>query len=559
MFVRITVAIAVLLGASIPTPAAAAKDPVADSWSAVGTFRTADGWYASPVHASVLPSGKILFIGIAYQADPATPTTRLRRVSWLFDPPAAGAPIPASTTIDELAQPAEYTDVNDGTSVVSDDLICAAQVLDAQGRLITAGGTRSFTNLKTGTYVVFGLPYLTRYDQAGWVRTKQLLGHGTYGKPSRWYPTATRLPSGKILIIGGLEMINKLDPAKPSATFNTTLETYDPVTGAQELVSTRTQTPPEIHARDYAHSFVLPYPQAAKDLLIIGESGRPVVGKSTTPGSYATLPRPRPGGSDPSPNYGASTVQLPMRTIDNQWGYRNGSVLTVSGTMDTPNVHSGDVFDVLTGAWRSPRIELTTPRHHPSTVLLPDGRVLVINGHDMMGDLGVQRAQYIDPRNHWAVTTGATPSGVVRGYHSVAVLLPDGRVFVGGGRDQVTETSREKPTWQIYQPDYPTGAAPSLVATPPQLDYGSVFQVSAVGPESSELLLLGLGSMTHSFDLSQREVQLPIAKTYSNDQGARLSIVGAPANAHVAPPGYYWLYGLSASGAPSSAKLVHVG
>jgi len=36
-------------------------------------------------------------------------------------------------------------------------------------------------------------------------------------------------------------------------------------------------------------------------------------------------------------------------------------------------------------------------------------------------------------------------------------------------------------------------------------------------------------------------------------------IAGAPANSHVAPPGYYMLFVLDANRVPSVAKIVHVG
>ena len=45
-----------------------------DGWSEKVTWRTADGWYAAPIHAALLPDGQILFIGSARSTeDPDAP------------------------------------------------------------------------------------------------------------------------------------------------------------------------------------------------------------------------------------------------------------------------------------------------------------------------------------------------------------------------------------------------------------------------------------------------------------------------------------------------------
>jgi hypothetical protein len=505
----------------------------------------------------MMPDGRILFVGIARPTDPGGGT--FRRAAWIFTPPAPGTPIPAQTTISELAEPAEFTSNPFGPDwVINDDLECMGSVLDAHGRVVTAGGTRQIVGKNGAGYLVYGIPYLTSFDGTTWTRIKPMVGNGSKGTPGRWYPTLTRLPDGKILITGGLEVINALDPAKMVGVPNSTLETYDPDSGAQRVVSTIAQTPVTIHAGDYTHAFVLPWPGASKDLLMFGEQGLPIFGKSDQAGSYQAYPLRRPGG-DEKVNYGTSTVALPFRLQARQWGYGNGSVLAVSGNMHTVFEHSADLFDPSTASWRSPSIDLGFARHHPSTVLLPDGRILVLNGHDMEGGTGVMQAQYIDPRNGFSVATGTGSSGVIRGYHSVAVLLPDGRVLVAGGRDQNRDTSKEKPTWQIYAPTYPSGRAPALVDGPANLAYGASFQYSSVGPAPAEIVLIGLAAMTHSFDMNEREIQLAITKTYSNASGAHLNVVQAPANSHVAPPGHYWLFAVSAAGVPSKAKLVRIG
>lgn len=531
-----------------------AEGAVADHWSPAGIFRTAEGWYASPIHANVLADGDILFIGVARPTAAPINSDPRRPVAWIFTPPALGQDPAPETTIREIPEPLAYFDTPIDQYRVSDDLYCAGTALDADGRVISAGGTRTYRNASDGSIAfTLGLPYETALDPSGWhVYPGAMVGNGIFGNPTRWYPTVTRLPDARMLVTGGQEVITNSDIGYA----NRTVETLDPATGARTLFSDRDRTPESIQARDYTHAFVLPYEGAGPDLLLLGEAGVPVYGKSTAAGSWVEKPLPRPGNGGGTVNWGASSAMLPIRVQNQQWGYTNGSVVVASGDMDTPFEHRADVYDV-TGSWRNP-LELTVPRHHPSTVLLPDSRVLVVNGHDMMGDPRVQQAQYIDPANAFSVAWGQGSSGVVRGYHSVAALLPDGRVLVAGGRDVNTKTSLEKPTYQIYTPDYVTKARPGIMDAPATINYGTTFNVISVGPRAAEVQLIGLASMTHSFDAGQRAIQLPIGTTVTNQQGGALSVVGAPSDSHVAPPGYYLMYVLDANRVPSVARIVKV-
>lgn len=541
--------------AGATTSGAQLPGTVQDAWSSISTFRTTDGWYASPIHATVLTDGRIFFVGIARAAEPPVATTPLRKVAWVWTPPAMGEPIPATTTITEIVEPVELNSTELGTVYfVNDDFYCMGATLTYDGRVVTAGGTRTVKVLETGVQHTFGLPYETIFDGTSWTRQSgSMLGTGVFGQPTRWYPTLTRLPDKRTLVTGGLEVIVGPDNIGFS---NRTVETYDTDTGARTLFSDLSQTPTSIQARDYSHTFVLPYATAPYDLVVFGEAGIPTFGLSTAPGAWVTGTA-RPGNGGATTNWGTSSAMLPIRVPNGEWGYVNGAILQAGGDMHTAFEHSVDVYDPVFG-WR-PTLDLGAPRHHPSTVELPDGRTLIVNGHDMdNGGVSVQQAQYLDPATGFSIANGTSLSGVTRGYHSIALLLPDGRVLVAGGRDRDTKTSLEKPTYQIYTPDYLSRTRPVINAAPTTISYGNLFGVGVLGPVPTEVMLLGLGSMTHSFDSNQRAIELPMGSIPGTNGAPTLVVAGAPGDTHVAPPGDYLLVVLDANRTPSAARIVRL-
>jgi len=71
----------------------------------------------------------------------------------------------------------------------------------------------------------------------------------------------------------------------------------------------------------------------------------------------------------------------------------------------------------------------------------------------------------------------------------------------------------------------------------------------------TKVCLIRLGSVTHGFDQDQRYVPLTIT-----DAPKGTVAVVAPANANIAPPGYYMLFILEAAGRPCElAAYVRVG
>src|SRR5262249_14201812 len=111
------------------------------------------------------------------------------------------------------------------------------------------------------------------------------------------------------------------------------------------------------------------------------------------------------------------------------------------------------------GTWRTK--DTGIGRRNGASVLLPDGKVLLVNGWDEEGRLpgDRKRPQVLDPKTLAVDTFGAWhDDSRERGYHSFALLLKDGRVLIGGGiyprvdGVEIASIGCERTDVRIYEP-----------------------------------------------------------------------------------------------------------
>src|SRR5947209_365724 len=133
---------------------------------------------------------------------------------------------------------------------------------------------------------------------------------------------------------------------------------------------------------------------------------------------------------------------------------------------------------------------LSLPRMHLNAVLLPDRTVFVSGGainHEEAGVAPVARLQselYDPETDTWR--PGATAS-VVRMYHSIALLLPDGRVVTASGNPPPygnlpgwIEQPNEELHLEMYSPPYMfAGSRPTIVNAPGEWNYATTVAVNA--------------------------------------------------------------------------------
>ncbi len=231
-------------------------------------------------------------------------------------------------------------------------------------------------------------------------------------------------------------------------------------------------------------------------------------------------------------------------------------------------------LNIASPVWQSSPA-MSHPRVFHNLTLLPGGDILVTGGlgqvfasqntdpvfepelwhpPDPQYPADSQGVWYSGPGGLLAATT------LVRGYHSVALLLPDGRILNSGGNDHPDAT-----TVSIYCPPYlfkadgQLATRPQINDAPSEIRWGQTFTVCVADTADIRgACLIRPGAVTHGFDQNQRYVPLQIAGHAGSPKRLFLT---APANAFAAPPGYYLLFLTgSADGAdvPSIAKWVRL-
>ena len=107
---------------------------------------------------------------------------------------------------------------------------------------------------------------------------------------------------------------------------------------------------------------------------------------------------------------------------------------------------------------------------------------------------------------------------------------------------------------EFYSPPYLfKGARPAIMQAPSQLQYGTNFFVGTPDAASiTKVVLIRTGAVTHFFDQNERYVPMAFQQTTGG------LTVTAPANAYLAPPGYYMLFLVNSNGVPAIAPFVQL-
>ncbi len=390
------------------------------------------------------------------------------------------------------------------------DLFCAGQAVLADGRVLVVGGTATDEGL--------GVDNLTAFDWHG--QTWQDLAPMQF---PRWYATGTTLADGKVLATSGYD--------KDDTDIVKVPELYSPNTNSWQSLTAASHSMPI-----YPFIYQLPDGRIAH----LGGSEVPTASEvlDLSTNQWTTIDsRVIDGGS--IANYAPGRFIKAGSAADD--GFSGNSLKTAY----TLNMNEA-------GAIWQPTSSMSFPRSFLNLTNLPDGTVLATGGGTDKS--GFNDANGVLQPEDWNPATGAwttyAPMSAPRLYHSVAVLLPDGRVYVsGGGGDPGVGDQKSA---QIFSPPYLfKGPRPTISAAPATLEYGSTAFVGTPDAASiSRVSLIRTGSVTHAFDENARATQLSFTQTAG---GINVTV---PSNRNDVPPGYYMLFLVNAQGVPSIAPFV---
>jgi galactose oxidase len=251
--------------------------------------------------------------------------------------------------------------------------------------------------------------------------------------------------------------------------------------------------------------------------------------------------------------------------------YEAGKILVVGGggnpSWPTPDrksalpTETAEIIDLnsTTPTWQFTG-SMAIPRRHMNATILPDGQVLATGGTRGGGFVNIDRGLAAREAELWNPATGQwttlAANSVMRVYHSVSMLLPDGTVLHGSSGDAMAGTVPvpSERNHEIFSPPYLfKGARPTISSIPSSVGYGQQFSI--VTPNAAQVTAvrwIKLGAVTHAFDAGQRANTLSFAITPTGVD------VTAPDRPQLAPPGYYLVFILNRNGVPSKGEVVKV-
>jgi hypothetical protein len=463
----------------------------------IGRFGAAFGWPLIPVHVTLLPDGRVLSYGTTESGQQGG------QFSYAVWDPKLGIGSDSHLLLPNTT----------GT-----DTFCSGQVIVPRtGEVLLTGGDRMINGRRNySTRDVNFFDYLTNAMR----KSAQSMAQ------PRWYPTVTTLTDGRVLITGGRD-----DLVSTSAI--ATPELYDPVSGWHSLTGATS------NAAYGTGNWYYPRAWSAPDgrVFVAAMGGRTFFVNPSGSGTIAETPLALAAG-----------------------GYWHPSVM----------FQPGRILSIRHGA-RAQVIELNTPaptatltaslsqdRIWSSATVMADGNVLV-SGGSTADNQAVNVAYHTEL---WNPTTGTWTIGAsgsrMRLYHSISLLLADGRVLIAGGGSPGPVTNLNG---EIYEPPYlfksdgsgTLATRPTIQSAPMQMAWGTSFNVQIGSTAAvSKVALVKTGSATHSFDFDQRYL-LP---TFT--QSGSTVTVQAPANAALAPPGNYLLFVFDAAGVPSVSRVLRL-
>ncbi|MGB0866641.1 MAG: galactose oxidase-like domain-containing protein, partial [Granulosicoccaceae bacterium] len=463
-----------------------------------GAWSAAAEWPLSAIHAALLPTGHVATYGTDELGNNAS--------GFIYDlwNPHMGLGASAHNTLDNK------TNTN---------TFCSAQTVLSNGQLLISGGDEN--GLPDG-YKGDGISQSVLLNPV-----TEKMSRAAKMSYARWYPTLVGLPNGENLILGGRSAKprdgGKSYGVRTPEIYNTNTGKYRKLTGINNDFFERSWYYPRAYVGNTGKVFITR--NGSHDVWRMSWTGKGSIEKNvSTRGEVFSQQYP-------------SVV------------YRPGKVLTLT------KGKGAKILDIRgNNATISSTSALGVQRLFSDATVLSDGRVLVTGGSSIRQDLASAhyKAQIWSPGNgKWRDLASASKA---RLYHSTALLLPNGAVLVTGGGPPGPVVNMNA---EIFYPPYlfkkdgsgELANRPSI-SSMPAVKYGQKFAINYSSATAiKRVAMIRVGSVTHSFDQSQRYV--PLSFTTSRNK----LIINGPKNKNQAPPGQYMLVIIDKNGVPSHAEM----
>jgi hypothetical protein len=493
------------------------------------------------IHAALLPTNQILMFGgsehNAAQNESGNPAdldnTRLFNLS-------------GGTLIETIGSP-------------NTDVFCSGHAVFADGRILIGGGTKEWGGEHEGhghalNFLGEHACWIYHPRARTWRRVRDFnFEPGKSEGGGRWYPTLLTLANGEVLAVAG-------HPFRTDSRHNNdTPERYSPGSDTWSLLTTerldagnRSRYYPRFHLLpDGNVFFVSPVSGACRVY-------NPFTGLTVG----ATIPGAGGGLYDDSWDF--PSVLLPLLPTD---GYKPR--IMICGDTTPKKIDLSQTTPTWQNTAARTGLAAGKQRRFSCSVILPTGEIFVsggINGGSSDSN-AVKEGEIYNPGIDWNTGQFTAPDSwitvdaatAVRNYHSTALLLPNGRVWVAGSSKNAAQgdpSSVGELRIEVFKPSYDSASnRPQLTNAPASAGYGQFFEITC--PQATNVRRVAItrcGSVTHAFDGDQRYVGLNFSLIEDN----RIRVTSPP-NSRIAPPGYYLLWIIDANGLPcQQARFIRV-
>ena len=243
--------------------------------------------------------------------------------------------------------------------------------------------------------------------------------------------------------------------------------------------------------------------------------------------------------------------------------FDEGKLLVAGGAKSGSNTGSTNKVMVIDITGDEPQVTqvaaMTYSRKFQNGVMLPTGEVLVVGGNSSgkkFNDTGtILPTEIWNPESQtWRTIDSIS---VPRNYHSIALLLTDGRVLSAGG-GLCGSCAANHQDGQVLTPPYLYNSDGSLATrpvisnAPNTIKNGQTFSLQS-DTDISKFSMIKMSATTHAVNTDLRYVKVP----FIHDGNGRYELT-VHNNINVLTPGFWMLFAVNSDGVPSVSKVIQV-